>query len=92
MHIAEQQMIAAAVGMQARGWTPFASTFAAFLSRAYDFVPMAAIFRADLRLSGSHAGVSIGPNGPPRWRWKKSQPYGPSTARSEERRVGKECA
>ena len=41
MFIAEQQLVAAAVGMQVRGWTPFASTFAAFLSRAYDFVRMA---------------------------------------------------
>ena len=64
MFIAEQQMVAAAVGMQVRGWTPFASTFAAFLSRAYDFVRMAAISRANLRLSGSHAGVSIGEDGP----------------------------
>jgi transketolase len=64
MFIAEQQMIAAAVGMQARGWVPFASTFAAFLTRAYDFVRMAAISRANLRLSGSHAGVSIGEDGP----------------------------
>src|SRR5205085_1405135 len=47
-----------------RGWTPFASTFAAFFSRAYDFVRMAAISRADIRLSGSHAGVSIGEDGP----------------------------
>ena len=62
--IAEQQMIATAVGMQVRGWTPFASTFAAFLTRAYDFIRMAAISRADLRLSGSHAGVSIGEDGP----------------------------
>ena len=45
MFIAEQQMVAAAVGMQVRGWKPFASTFAAFLSRAYDFVRMAAISR-----------------------------------------------
>ncbi|MFD5247739.1 transketolase [Amycolatopsis sp. NPDC058340] len=64
MYIAEQQMIAAAVGLQARGWKPFASTFAAFLSRAYDFIRMAAISRADLRLCGSHAGVSIGADGP----------------------------
>jgi transketolase len=64
MFIAEQQMIAAAIGMQVRGWVPFASTFAAFLSRAYDFVRMAAISRANLRLSGSHAGVSIGEDGP----------------------------
>jgi transketolase len=64
MFIAEQQLIAAAVGFQVRGWVPFASTFAAFLSRAYDFVRMAAISRADIRLSGSHAGVSIGEDGP----------------------------
>jgi transketolase len=64
MFIAEQQMIAGAVGMQVRGWVPFASTFAAFLSRAYDFVRMAAISRANLRLSGSHAGISIGEDGP----------------------------
>ena len=64
MFIAEQQMIAAAVGMQMRGWAPFASTFAAFFFRAYDFVRMAAISRADLRLVGSHAGVSIGEDGP----------------------------
>src|SRR6185312_15367527 len=64
MFIAEQQLIAAAVGMQVRGWTPFVSTFAAFLSRAYDFVRMAAISRAKLILSGSHAGVSIGEDGP----------------------------
>jgi transketolase len=62
--IAEQQMIATAVGFQVRGWVPFASTFAAFLTRAYDFIRMAAISRADLRLSGSHAGVSIGEDGP----------------------------
>ena len=50
MYIAEQQMVAAAVGMQARGWKPFASTFAAFFSRAYDFIRMAAISRANLCL------------------------------------------
>src|SRR5947209_4757720 len=64
LFIAEQQMISAAVGMQVRGWVPFASTFAAFLSRAYDFIRMAAISRANLPLSGSHAGVSIGEDGP----------------------------
>jgi transketolase len=64
MYIAEQQMIAAAVGMQVRGWRPFAATFAAFLTRAYDFVRMAAVSRATLALSGSHAGVSIGEDGP----------------------------
>src|SRR5215204_5644423 len=64
MFIAEQQMIAAAVGMSVRKRVPFASTFAAFLSRAYDFIRMAAISGANLRLSGSHAGVSIGEDGP----------------------------
>jgi transketolase len=64
MYIAEQQLIAAAVGLQTRGWNVFGSTFAAFLSRAYDFIRMAAISRANLRLSGSHAGVSIGEDGP----------------------------
>jgi transketolase len=64
MFIAEQQLVAAAVGMAARGYRPFASTFAAFLTRAYDFIRMAAISRADIRLVGSHAGVEIGADGP----------------------------
>ena len=64
MYIAEQQMTAAAVGLQARGWRVFASTFAAFHSRAYDFVRMAAIGRASFCLTGSHAGISIGEDGP----------------------------
>jgi transketolase len=64
MYIAEQQLLAAAVGLQTRGWNSFASTFAAFFSRAYDFVRMAAISRVNLRLTGSHAGVSIGEDGP----------------------------
>ncbi len=63
-YIAEQQMIATAVGLQVRGWRPFASTFAAFLSRAYDFVRMAAVSRADICVAGSHAGSSIGEDGP----------------------------
>ncbi|MGZ8475705.1 MAG: transketolase [Candidatus Limnocylindria bacterium] len=63
-YIAEQQMVATAVGFQVRGWTPFAATFAAFLSRAYDFVRMAAVSRANIALVGSHAGVSIGEDGP----------------------------
>ncbi|MDX6449137.1 MAG: transketolase [Gaiellaceae bacterium] len=64
MYIAEQQLVAAAVGLQVLGWKPFASTFAAFFSRAYDFIRMAAISHANIRLSGSHAGVSIGEDGP----------------------------
>ncbi|MDP9467423.1 MAG: transketolase [Chloroflexota bacterium] len=63
-YIAEQQMVATAIGLQVRGWRPFAATFAAFLSRAYDFVRMAAVSRADIVLTGSHAGVSIGEDGP----------------------------
>jgi transketolase len=63
-YIAEQQMVATAVGVQVRGWKPFAATFAAFLSRAYDFVRMAAVSRANIALVGSHAGVSIGEDGP----------------------------
>jgi len=62
--IAEQMLVAAAVGMSVRRYTPFASTFAAFFTRAYDFIRMAAISRADIRLSGSHAGVEIGQDGP----------------------------
>ncbi|MGZ8564099.1 MAG: transketolase [Candidatus Limnocylindria bacterium] len=63
-YIAEQQMVANAIGLQVRGWRPFVATFAAFLSRAYDFVRMAAVSRADIVLTGSHAGVSIGEDGP----------------------------
>ncbi|HVU69200.1 MAG TPA: transketolase [Ktedonobacteraceae bacterium] len=63
-YIAEQQMVATAVGMSVRHKIAFASTFAAFFSRAYDFVRMAAISRANIRLVGSHAGVSIGEDGP----------------------------
>jgi len=62
--IAEQQLVAAAVGFSVRGKIGFASTFAAFFSRAYDFIRMAAISRANIRLAGSHAGVSIGEDGP----------------------------
>jgi transketolase len=64
MYIAEQQMASAAVGLQVRGWVPFASTYAAFWSRAFDFIRMAAVSRANIHLSGSHAGVGIGPDGP----------------------------
>ncbi|MEX0990495.1 MAG: transketolase [Actinomycetota bacterium] len=64
MFIAEQAMLGASVGLQAVGLTPFAATFGAFLSRAYDFARMAAISRAHIRLCGSHAGVSIGEDGP----------------------------
>jgi transketolase len=63
-YIAEQQMVAAAVGLAARGWVPYAATFAAFLTRAYDFVRMASVSGAGINLVGSHAGVAIGQDGP----------------------------
>lgn len=62
--ISEQQLIAAAVGMSVRGYIPFAATFAAFLTRAHDFIRMAAISQANIRLCGSHAGTEIGADGP----------------------------
>lgn len=63
-YIAEQQLVAAAVGLAARGWVPYASTFAAFLTRAHDFVRMAAVSGAGINLVGSHAGAAIGQDGP----------------------------
>ena len=62
--IAEQAMIGAAMGLASRGAIPFPSTFAAFLTRAYDFIRMAAISRLNIKVAGSHAGVSIGEDGP----------------------------
>lgn len=63
-YIAEQNLAGIALGLQARGRIPFFATFACFLTRAYDFVRVAAISRANLKLCGSHAGVSIGEDGP----------------------------
>ncbi|OIJ97468.1 transketolase [Streptomyces sp. MUSC 14] len=63
-YIAEQQLVACSVGMAARGWLPYASTFAAFLTRAHDFVRMASVSGAGINLVGSHAGVAIGQDGP----------------------------
>ncbi|MER7840049.1 transketolase [Streptomyces sp. NPDC096040] len=63
-YIAEQQLVAGAVGMATRGWVPYAATFAAFLTRAHDFVRMASISGSGINLVGSHAGVSIGQDGP----------------------------
>ncbi|MFB7510912.1 transketolase [Streptomyces broussonetiae] len=63
-YIAEQQLVACCVGMAARGWLPYASTFAAFFTRAHDFVRMASISGAGINLVGSHAGVAIGQDGP----------------------------
>jgi transketolase len=64
MYIAEQQMIASAVGLAVRGYRPFCATFAAFLTRAHDFLRMAAISQIDLCVVGSHCGVEIGADGP----------------------------
>ena len=64
VYIAEQTMVGAQIGMQALGKVAFSATFGAFYTRATDFVRMGAIGRADLRLCGSHAGVSIGEDGP----------------------------
>ena len=62
--IAEQAMIGAAMGLASRGAIPFPSTFATFLSRAHDFIRMAAISNLNIKMAGSHAGVSIGEDGP----------------------------
>ena len=62
--IAEQNMVGAAVGLSASGKIPFASSFACFLTRACDQIRMAAVSRANLKLAGSHCGVSIGEDGP----------------------------
>jgi transketolase len=64
MFIAEQQLVAAATGLAVRGYRAFASTFAAFWTRAFDFIRMGAVSGVDLRLVGSHAGVEIGADGP----------------------------
>ena len=63
-YIAEEMLVSTALGMAIRGYIPFASTFAAFFSRAYDFIRMAGVSQLDIRLVGSHAGVEIGQDGP----------------------------
>ena len=62
--IAEQNMVSAAVGLAAAGKVPFVSSFAKFISRAYDQVEMAAVSNANIKLCGSHAGVSLAADGP----------------------------
>lgn len=62
--IAEQNMVTAAAGLSAAGKIPFASSFAKFLARATDQVDMAGISRANIKLVGSHAGISLGADGP----------------------------
>ncbi len=63
-YIAEQNMIGVAMGLAARGKIAFASTFACFLSRAYDFIRLASISHLNIKLAGTHVGVSIGEDGP----------------------------
>jgi len=62
--IAEQSMVGAAMGLACRGKVPFAASFACFLARAYDFMRMAAISKTNVKLVGTHAGISIGEDGP----------------------------
>ncbi|MDL1889938.1 transketolase [Nitrospirales bacterium NOB] len=62
--IAEQNMLGAAAGIAACGKIPFVATFAAFFTRAYDFIRMAAISQSNVKLVGTHVGVSIGEDGP----------------------------
>ena len=62
--IAEQVMVGMSMGLAARGAVPFASTFACFLTRAADFIRMAGISAVNVKLTGSHAGISIGEDGP----------------------------
>jgi transketolase len=64
MFIAEQNMVGAAMGFAAAGKIPFASTFACFFTRAFDFIRMAAISGSNIKLVGTHAGISIGEDGP----------------------------
>jgi len=63
-YIAEQNMVGVAMGFGARGKVPFASTFACFFTRAFDQIRVAGISQANLKLAGSHVGVSIGEDGP----------------------------
>ena len=64
MYIAEQNMVGTAVGLSSRGKTPFVSTFAAFFTRAFDQIRMSGYSNVNIKFAGSHAGVSIGEDGP----------------------------
>ena len=64
MYIAEQNMVGTAVGLYTRGKLPFVSTFAAFFTRAFDQIRMSQYSEANIKFCGSHAGVSIGEDGP----------------------------
>jgi transketolase len=90
--IAEQNMVGVGIGLAAKGYVPFMATFAAFLTRAHDQVRMAAYSFANIKLCGSHVGVSIGEDGPSQMgledrcsgRPRVPRPY-PSDARSRSR-------
>ncbi len=73
MFIAEQQLLAAATGLAVRGYIPFASTFAAFWTRAFDFIRMGAISGTSIRLAGCTPAWRSAPTGPPRWRSRTSR-------------------
>src|SRR5439155_17181631 len=64
MYIAEQNMAGVALGLSRRAKIPFVSTFAAFMTRAFDQIRMAQYSDANIKFVGSHAGVSIGEDGP----------------------------
>ena len=80
MFIAEQQLIGAAIGLSVRGYVSFASTFAAFLSRAYDFIRLWGLPGRPTPV-GTHAGVEIGADGPSQMALEDLASSGPSTAR-----------
>jgi len=88
--IAEQNMVSAAVGLAAGGKIPFASSFAKFLARAVDQIDMAAIGRANIKLVGSHAGVSLGADGPSQMS-VSDMAYFRSLTRVGDRRGGVVC-
>jgi transketolase len=62
--IAEQNLLGVTMGLATKGKIPFAATFACFFTRAYDFIRIAAISGTNIKLVGTHAGVSIGEDGP----------------------------
>ncbi len=63
-YIAEQNMVGMGIGMASKGFIPFMATFSAFLGRAHDQIRMAAYSNSNIKLAGSHAGISIGADGP----------------------------
>jgi transketolase len=62
-YIAEQNMLGAAMGISCRGLIPFTNTFAAFHTRSFDFIRMAGVGKNNIKVVGSHCGVSIGEDG-----------------------------